>query len=101
MKSLEQHVWMMMQKVLETHEPEIARKEGPGVYSPSPAYRGVLVTIESDSQLSCFCASGKWEATFTDGVVGVPRKIKEYAEAAQEYSRMNGTGDTRRKNAPP
>jgi hypothetical protein len=88
MKSLEQHVWTMMQKVVETHGPEIARNEGPGVYNPSPAYRGVLVYIESESQLSCFCASGKWEATFTDGFVGVPRKIKDYGEAAQEQSRV-------------
>ena len=92
MKTLEQHVWAMMQKVLDTHGPEIARKEGPGVYNPSPAYRGVLVYIDSDSQLSCFCASGKWEAMFKDDVVGVPRKIKDYGDAAAEQSRLARSG---------
>ena len=87
MTSKEQHVWTMMQKVVDTHGCEIARQEGPGVYSPSPAYRGVLVSIESEAQLSCFCASGKWEATFKDGLVGVPRKIKDYGDAAKETSR--------------
>jgi len=78
MKSQEQHVWTMMQKVLDTHGREIARKEGPGVYSPSPAYRGVLVNIDGESQMSCVCASGKWAATFKDGVVSVPRKINDW-----------------------
>jgi hypothetical protein len=75
MKSQEQHVWTMMQKVLDTHGSEIARKEGPGVYSPSPAYRGVLVNVDGEAQMSCVCASGKWEATFKDGVVSIPRKL--------------------------
>lgn len=74
MNSKEKHVWKMLQKVLDAHRHEIEQNKGPGVYTPSKGYRGVLVNIDGPSQISCVCASGEWKATFTDGVVGVPER---------------------------
>lgn len=77
MNSKEKHAWTMLQKVLDAHRDDIERNKGPGVYTPSKGYRGVLVNVDGLTKISCICASGEWEATFKDGVVGVPRRIND------------------------
>jgi hypothetical protein len=79
MTSDEMEIWAQMQRGLDRQWEKVARmgKEEKIGFTPGRDFRGDYLRVYGGSRIELVSPSSDWEATIEDGLVSVPRKIRD------------------------